>query len=109
MSTGDFTSLEAKLEHLERAVESLEKSILEIRVALLGGLDGRPGLLSQMSTYASNLQNVRNEIKFAEAKIETQHTLIAGLQKDSWFHQGKLVGGGGVLGLLLSKLMDLLK
>lgn len=104
-SMTDIELLSEKIDRLESTVEGLERSILEIRVALLGGLDGRPGLLSQIASINNDVANVRNQLRFVDAKLETNSKDIAGVQREGWLMQGKLIGGGGILGVALSELI----
>ncbi len=104
-TVSDLVILTAKIDRLEKGVQSLEGALIEIRVALLGHLDGRPGLLGQMASINADMVHIRNHIAFIDAKIEVHTKELAGVQREGWLMQGKLIGGGGLLGMALSELL----
>lgn len=104
----EFEQLAIKMDHLEKSMARLDTAILEIRVALLGGLDGRPGLLAAIAAARNDVNSCRNDIKFVENKIEQLQEKLEKVQLEGWVTKGKLVGLGGILGAAIGKFLDFL-
>lgn len=74
-------------EHITEMRDSLRK----LETAILGSLDGTPGILGDTNM-------IKNDVRFLKNSYNGLTLDVSKLKNESWFKRGAIVAGGGSVG-----------